>query len=88
MYVSSLTRLKSGKWPSDTILSAWKTLHSQWPHDRWIVRVQEGVNSLPAVLLNLPLWVPLLFVGGCIFTIGFIALSLIEESIYKPTTAK
>jgi hypothetical protein len=81
IYVSSLAWLKFGTWPPNDVQVFWDNMHSQWPHVEWIINVQKILVLAPAIVLNLPLWMAFLIVGGSIYFIGFVGGRLLDDSV-------
>lgn len=80
LYVSWLAYLKAGAWPANDVQVLWDNLQSQWPNVDWST-VQKTMNSIPAAVLKLPLWIVFLVVGGSTYLLGVIGADGLDESM-------
>jgi len=71
LYVSCLSWLKFGVWPSYDLQMFWAAVHSQWPHMEW-TGLQKIIGLVPAVILGLPTWVVFLIAGGSVYIVGIL----------------
>lgn len=88
LYVSSLAWLKFGTWPPNDVQVFWDNMHSQWPYVEWIINVRKILVLAPAIVLNLPLWMAFLIVGGSIYFIGFVGGRVLDDFVNTAATAK
>src|ERR1700722_7267480 len=87
LYVSFLTRLKFGEWPTFDLKTLGDNAHSQWPSLQFTTTLQKALDTLPTIFLNAPAWAPLLVVGGGIYILGFVSVRIFDESILKHDNA-
>ena len=79
LYVSSLARLRFGEWPVNSIRILLDNMHSQWPNADWIAKLKGTIYLFPVTILDAPLWIIFLVIGGSIYLLGWI----LEESTPK-----
>jgi hypothetical protein len=63
-------------------------MHSQWASVAWITELQRAVNSMPAVVLKLPLLLSLLVVGSSAYIFGLVGAWINDDSISTTKNTK